>query len=137
MMYGPVLIPDLHILRIDEKTGEEYYITYDADTITRTAQLYMKQNQHHNVTIQHEFAVNGCYVVESWVKQGADKSTTLGFDLPDGTWFVGMYAENDEVWANVKAGNVKGFSIEGFYQMLSRQIDPDDEILRQIEELIK
>jgi hypothetical protein len=35
--------------------------------------------------------------------------------MPNGTWFVGVKVENDEVWNQVKEGKIKGFSIEGFF----------------------
>ena len=36
-------------------------------------------------------------------------------DLPDGTWFGSFYVENPKVWDAVKAGMVKGFSVEGLF----------------------
>lgn len=36
-------------------------------------------------------------------------------DLPDGTWIVGCKVDNDEVWDAVKSGEVKGFSIDGYF----------------------
>lgn len=36
-------------------------------------------------------------------------------DLPDGTWIVGCKVENDKVWEAVKSGEVKGFSIDGYF----------------------
>ena len=44
-----------------------------------------------------------------------DKSRKYGFDLPKGTWMISMKVNNDEVWNKVKAGEVKGFSIEGYF----------------------
>lgn len=36
-------------------------------------------------------------------------------DLPDGTWIVGCKVDNDAVWNAVKSGEVKGFSIDGYF----------------------
>lgn len=36
-------------------------------------------------------------------------------DLPDGTWIVGCKIDNDSVWDAVKSGEVKGFSIDGYF----------------------
>jgi hypothetical protein len=44
-----------------------------------------------------------------------DKSAIYGFDLPKGTWMISMKVNNPDVWAKVKAGEVKGFSIEGYF----------------------
>jgi hypothetical protein len=61
--------------------------------------------------------VTGVTVVESWIKEGKmDKSLQLGLpELPDGTWFIGTKVDEDHVWEDVKAGNIKGYSIEGFF----------------------
>lgn len=115
MAYGPVLIPDKEILRIDDE-GNEYYIVFPPETIEKASQLFFKKNQHHNHTLEHAVSVLGCTVVESWIKTGeSDKSVELGYDLPVGTWFVGSYVEDDNIWQEIKAGTYKGWSIEGMF----------------------
>ncbi len=55
-------------------------------------------------------------VVESWITEGKnDKSTNYGFNFPKGTWVISMKVNNDEIWNKVKLGEVKGFSIEGYF----------------------
>jgi hypothetical protein len=34
-------------------------------------------------------------------------------DVPDGSWFGSFKVDNAEVWAEIKAGKVRGFSVEG------------------------
>lgn len=117
MLYGPLLIPDQLIYRRDDKTGEEWYNTYDKELIRQTAHRYLKMNLHHNATVMHELQVAGCTVVESWLKEyDNDKSVGLGFELPVGTWFVGMHVQDAALWDEVKKGTFKGFSIEAFFQ---------------------
>jgi len=48
-----------------------------------------------------------------------------------------MYVTNDEVWEKVKAGEVKGFSIEGRFAELSEQMMSVNAMLAEIEEIIK
>jgi hypothetical protein len=121
MVFGPVLIPDLHILRIDEQ-GEEYYMTFPKETIIKTAQHFMKTQRQSSVTVDHALAVQGCTVTEIWLKESdIDKSVHLGFKLPDWTLFVGMHVENDTVWSGVKQKTINGFSVEAFYNMMSQQ----------------
>ena len=36
-----------------------------------------------------------------------DKSKLYGYDLPNGTWFVKMKIENDEMWDKIKEGELK------------------------------
>jgi hypothetical protein len=58
--------------------------------------------------------------VETWIKEDEvhDKSTMYGFNEPVGTWFAAMKVNNEDIWNNyVKTGKVKGFSIDGVFDM--------------------
>ena len=73
----------------------------------------------------HEIPVHGVTVVESWIKEGdSDKSIQLGLpkELPIGTWFIGVKVDNDEVWNEVKAGTIMGFSIEGMFREIGVEL---------------
>jgi hypothetical protein len=142
MLYGPALIPDKEIMRLDDN-GEEYFVTFPRAVVEQLAQLFFKKNQHHNATFEHAFSVSGMTVVETWIKRGEqDTSLALGLSsaLPEGTWFIGMKVDNDDVWGEVKAGKVKGFSIEGMFmdigEKLSRACD-EDRIFAELETLLK
>lgn len=140
MVYGAVLIPDMHILRINKETNEEYYITFTKECIMQAAHMYLKKNLLHNHTLQHEVAVTGLTVVESWIKEGdQDKSVMLGLDVPVGTWLAGVKIDNDEVLALVKEGDVKGFSIEGMFSTATEELTKhisDDLFLKELESLL-
>ena len=116
MLYGAALIPEKLILRID-KNNEEYYMKFERDTIEQLAHDFYKKNLHHTTNLQHQYPVTGVTIVESWLKEGnSDKSLALGLsDLPDGTWFIGAKVDDDTVWEEVKAGAIRGFSIEGMF----------------------
>ena len=70
-----------------------------------------------------------------------DKSKLYGFDLPDGTWFVKMKIENDEMWSKIKDGELKGLSIEGYFinkmEKMGKQQFSNEDILEALSELIK
>jgi hypothetical protein len=44
-----------------------------------------------------------------------DKSKKYGLDLPVGTWMISMKCHNEDVYAKAKKGEIKGFSIEGYF----------------------
>lgn len=114
MVYGAVLIPDQLIYR-EEDDGTPYYGKFSKKLIEKLAYGFLQKNLQHSHTVDHAFAVTGLTVVESWIKMGeSDKSISLGFNLPEGTWFIGVKIENEEVWSQVKEGKIKGFSIEAF-----------------------
>lgn len=139
MLYGPALIPDKPILRIDKKTGEEYYIVFDKETIYNCAHAFLKNGFQKAHTFQHEKSIEGVTVVESWYKESEqDKSVFLGMDVPVGTWVIGSKVDNPEIWAEVKKGTVKGFSIEGYFDHvgLSLSRTPEELLIMEIEQLL-
>ena len=119
MLYGAAMVPDKYIYRVDEVTMEEFYVYFDAATIAQCAQMFFKQGLQNEATFEHQFSLEGCAVVESWLVEGEqDKSRMFGMELPIGTWVIGVKVENEEVWQKVKAGEIKGFSIEGRFAEL-------------------
>jgi len=139
MLYGPALIPDKPILRIDKETGEEYYIVFDKETIYNCAHAFMKNGFQNSHTYEHAKPIEGVTVVESWYKEGEnDKSAHLGMEVPVGTWIIGSKVDNPEIWENVKAGKVKGFSIEGYFDhvgLTMGAVSPEALALQEIEKL--
>jgi len=115
LVMGAALIPDKPIYR---KNGEEeFYVYFSKKTVRRAMELYFKNGNQANATLEHEHKINGLHVVESWIVEGEqDKSRIYGLDVPVGTWMVSMKVENDAIWEKfVKEGSVKGFSIEGYF----------------------
>lgn len=139
MLYGAALIPNKEILRIDANMNE-YYIVFDEDTIYQCAHLFLKKNLQHSHTIEHEFAITGCTVVESWIVEdsNSDKSTAMGMTLPKGTWMLGVKVDDEQVWSDVKAGTIKGFSIEGMFNEVEVKMASNVEtlFLKELEALL-
>lgn len=115
IVMGAALIPDKPIYRRNGE--EEYYVYFSKKTVRRAMELYFKNGNQANATLEHEHKINGLHVVESWIVEGEqDKSRIYGLEVPVGTWMVSMKVENDAIWEKfVKEGSVKGFSIEGYF----------------------
>lgn len=141
MLVSPALIPNKQIFRYDANTDSDYYVYFSKETVRQASELYLKHNNHHKATYQHEDRVSGVLTVESWIKEGEqDKSKLYGFDLPNGTWFVKMKIENEEIWNRIKAGELKGLSIEGYFvnKFEKMQKQPtNEEILNALNEIIQ
>ena len=120
LLISPVLIPNQPIYRKDDN-GNEFNIVFPEETILKAQQNFYKQGYQRNSNIEHDnkLTLNDVTFVESWIKEDDthDKSLKYGFDLPNGTWFAVMKVENDETWQRVKSGEVKGFSIEGNFDL--------------------
>jgi hypothetical protein len=116
LLMGAALIPNKQIYRRNEKTNEEYYIFFSKSTVRKASQLFLKESNQNNATIEHTKKISGMSVVESWIKEGdQDKSNLYGFDAEPGTWFITMKVDNEEIWNKVKSKEIKGFSIEGYF----------------------
>lgn len=117
ILMGPALIPNKKIYRRDV-TGEEYYIFFSEETVTKASQLFLSRGNQNNSTLEHEYNLKGMSVVESWIVEDEkkDKSALYNLNMPKGTWMVSVKVNNDDVWNEfVKTGKVKGFSIEGYF----------------------
>lgn len=119
MVYGAVLVPDKDIYR---NNGEqEFYISFSKESIEKMAQDFMKEYRQKEVTLDHSEEASEVCVVESWIKADLfkDKSVALGLNeqLPVGTWFAGMKVNNIETWERIKAGELRGFSVESLISL--------------------
>ncbi len=142
MLVSPALIPNKQIFRYNPNTDSEYYVYFSPETVRQASELYLKHNNHHKATYEHQDRVSGVLTVESWIKEGdMDKSKLYGYDLPNGTWFVKMKINNTELWNKIKAGEVSGLSIEGYFtdkmEKMSEKTPTNEEILSALNEIIK
>jgi hypothetical protein len=142
MLISPALIPDKQIFRHDPQTSSDYYVYFSKSTVRQASELYLKNNNHHKATQEHNERVSGVLTVESWIIDDPkmDKSTLYGFSLPKGTWMVSMRISNDELWKEIKSGTLKGLSIEGYFtdkmEKMSEKTPTDQEILEALNEII-
>ena len=135
-LIGAILIPEKRIPRLDKETNEEYDVYFTKETIKQAQKLFMSSLNNNNHTLEHKEPIQGLTVVESWIKEDKkfDKSNMYGFNnLPVGTWFVQVSAENNpEIWEASKNIEVRGFSIEGYFTdkliEASKKVDILDEV---------
>jgi len=136
ILMGALLIPNKPIYR---RNGEdEYYIYFSKDTVLKASQMYLTQGKQNNSTLEHQYAIEGLSLVESWLVEDKvhDKSVKYGMDLPLGTWVGSVKVNNDKIWNEfVKTGKVKGFSIEGYFaDKMERPKEEVKDELAKIEE---
>ena len=138
MLVSPALIPNKQIFRYDPNTDSDYYVYFSPETVRKASELYLKHNNHHKATHEHSERVSGVLTVESWIKEGdSDKSKLYGFDLPNGTWFVKMKIENEELWQKIKAGELKGLSIEGYFTNKFEQMQKKEFTTEEVRTALK
>lgn len=112
---GVVMRADFPIYRRDAQNGE-YYIIYKAATIKEIAEKYLLESRQNAVNLQHVEGsdVEGVNMVQFFIK--GDGIAPEGFEeIADGSLFAEFHVTNDEVWAAIKDGTYKGFSLEGYF----------------------
>jgi len=144
ILMGPVLIPDKPIYRKQVMNGEmqEFYVYFSKNTVSRASQMFLMKGNQGKATIEHDMAVQGICMVESWIKEDMekDKSAIYGMNDPIGTWMGCLKVTNDEIWNDyVKTGRVKGFSIEGYFadrSMPLSKVETDEEKLAKVIDIL-
>lgn len=117
LVRGVIMRADFPIYRYSRETGE-YYIMYSPETIREMAEKYLVEGRQNNVNLQHEEGtdVDGVNLVQFFIKDTAAGVSPAGFeDIEDGSLFGEFHIENEEVWAGIKDGTYKGFSLEGIF----------------------
>ena len=144
ILMGPVLIPDKPIYRKQMMGGEmqEFYVYFSKNTVCRASQMFLMKGNQGKATLEHDMALQGICMVESWIKEDMekDKSAIYGMTDPIGTWMGCLKVTNDEIWNDyVKTGRVKGFSIEGYFadkSMPLSKVETDDEKLAKVIDIL-
>jgi hypothetical protein len=149
LIVGPILVPDMKILRQDSANEKPYEVFFSKDTVRQAAQKYLADNHTNDITVEHERPVDGVSLVESWIVDSTvyDKSKNYGLNAKVGTWMGVFKVNNQSVWEQVKAGDYKGISLEGIFSHLKTNLSAvkpitelsDDEasvLLEQIKAII-
>ena len=145
ILLGALMKPNKPIIR----TGSEgdYYIFFSKDTISKASQMYLKNGYQNNSTLEHDQALNGLTLVESWIVESEtqDKSRMYGLNVPVGTWMGSVKVNNEQIWNEyVKTGRVKGFSIEGYFadkmespkEAVKEEMSKEDILLTEIKNIL-
>jgi len=136
ILMGAILIPNQPIYR--NVDGHEFNIVFPKETIKQVQQNFALKGYQNNSTIEHSGEqIQNVTFVESWIKEDEvhDKSVHYGFNEEVGSWFGLMKINNDEIWNDyVKTGKVKGFSIDGVFDM--EKVNLKTEINMNLESIV-
>jgi hypothetical protein len=132
---GAAMIADLPIYRRDDIRGE-YYVVFDKESIFKIAKKWARSNQYNSVNAHHKTPImNGVSLFESYIiDRERGVMPPIGFEeVADGSWFVSYLIDNDDVWAKVKSGEFKGFSVEGVFDFPE---DKEEQLIEQMKEIL-
>lgn len=136
IMVGFALVPEKRIYR--RMQDKEFNIYFSKETVSQAQELYMKQLNLSNWTLEHEQKTEGVNVIESWIVEDPknDKANLYNLNPKGGEWVIMTKVYNDEVWKQVKDGQYKGFSIEGMFDGFEQLQSKDETILEQLKQLL-
>ena len=136
IVFGAALIPDLPIKRV--VMGQTFYVAIDKENILSTAIKFQKDGVANRIDMQHSGTLlNDITIFESFVTNENRVTFAKGFeDLPMGTWFISAKINNDEVWQKIKAGEIKGFSIDALFSFEPSEMLDTSVIQATIKEIL-
>lgn len=106
----------------------EYYIVYDAETIKTMAQKMLEDNAQNNINLMHEDGtdVDSVKMLEIFIKDSEKGVSPVGFEeIEEGSLFATYKVESDDLWQQIKDGDFKGFSLEGYFSLM-----PTDTVIK-------
>lgn len=132
---GAIILPDQPIYR--NMNGREFYVMFTRETIRKAAEKFFIDKAQNNVNTDHRYTVNDVNLLELFIKDSTKGICPNYVDCPDGS-LIGTYkVNNDEVWASIKNGDFKGFSLEGTFSLIEKQDSEEDTYKELIQTLKK
>lgn len=121
----------------------EYNVFFSADTITQIVQKFFKGKRTDAANIMHTSTLaEGTYVITSFqIDSKRGINTPNGFEpQEDGSWFIEMKVDSDEVWSDVKEGKFKGFSVEGIFEHERKfnieQMNKNETLIKKLKDVL-
>lgn len=115
---GPAMIADMPLYRKDEQLGE-YYVVFDKLAIQTIVEKFSAKGfmQKFNLFHDDQQQVSDVTIFNSFITDSTlGIAAPAGFeDAAEGSWFISAKVNNDAVWEKIKAGILKGFSVEGLF----------------------
>lgn len=109
---GVAIRANYPIYRNDSEFGE-YFCIFEPPVIEKIVQKFMKDKNNSSVNLNHSEDAKGIYLFESFIMRDNLRLQLPEFkDVENGSWMTSYKVDNPEVWEQIKAGNLNGYSIE-------------------------
>ena len=92
-----------------------------AETIEDMAHDFLANGKNSQISTDHDGYTDKGVVVESFIAREGDP------DFIAGSWVVGVYVPDPEIWVLIENGDLTGFSIEGVGTLLDEGGKKEDE----------
>lgn len=136
---GPAMLADFPIYRRDDEYGE-YIVEFNKESILSIVKKFFAKGYNQNFNLSHdpEKIIEGVSIFQSFITNEAlgIKPLTGYEDAKEGSWFMGAYVTNDDVWKDIKEGKFKGFSVEGMFRYKKVEMSKEERIYNQVKEIL-
>ncbi|WP_449439637.1 XkdF-like putative serine protease domain-containing protein [Pedobacter steynii] len=131
---GAAIIPDKLILRNPNSLVKDYhFVKFSSDAIEIMAKEFFRHSFHSNINIGHTDEQVQAYFYQSIiVGDEIGQGKVNGLDVPNGTWVLGAYIEDKEVYNKVKE---LGFSVEGLFKYSQYKNDFESQLNTELKKL--
>lgn len=138
IVYGVLMRANYPIYRNSWEMGE-YYIMYKPETIREMAEKLMADNRQNMINLMHEqIFPGGVNCIQLFIKDTEKGIDPKGFeDIENGSLFGEFHVDNPEVWALIKEGTFKGFSIEGVWNVEKMSKQKKSNTMAKFKEALK
>lgn len=115
---GPLMLPNKMIWRLDEE-GNEYDVYFTEEDIENARYNFKKWGLTGQFNEGHSEKKLNVVLLEDYILEENDpRVEPYGFqNLPKGTWFGITKVEDFDTWIKIKSGELRGFSVEGLFQL--------------------
>lgn len=125
---GVVMSANTPIYRRNQD-GFEYYLVYTPETIRFMAEKLFVDNNQNQIEILHNGKlIEGVYLVELFIKESS-KGVSPNYleNVTDGSLIATYKVRNDEVWNEIKSGELNGFSLSGWFSIKKEESENSEE----------
>lgn len=133
---GISLLADTPIYR-DHAPYGQHYVVFSKKLIKDMLLKFMKLQNNSSVSVNHTGTnIKGVTLIECYIINKDRGIVPIEFkNVPDGSLITSYKIEDDEIWSKVKAGEYKGFSIEGCftYDETQKEIETIEEFIKELE----
>ena len=131
---GYFMVADLLIPRIGEN-GEKFFVKFSAKTIEQIREKQSRLGMNNNFNLMHDprQIAEGVYMLDNLIIDNErGKVAPKEFEkVPNGSLWGSAKVDNEEIWNSIKAGEFKGFSVEGMFKQLE-PVTMDEETINKI-----
>ena len=136
---GYFMVADLLIPRIGEN-GEKFFVKFSAKTIEAIREKQSRLGLTNNFNLMHDprQIAEGVYMLDNLIIDNErGKVAPKEFEkVPNGSLWGSAKVDNDEIWNSIKAGEFKGFSVEGMFKQLE-PVEMEEDLINKIRETIQ